>query len=118
MANITVEDDKLVINIEGLDKLWTFTSRLEIPLTHVIGAKQDPQVVYGWKGWRSSPGAHIPGVIAAGTFHRDGKRVFWDVHDPAKAVVIDLTDDRYGRLVVGVEDAAKTAKAIQDAIGA
>jgi membrane protease YdiL (CAAX protease family) len=117
MANIRVEDNNLVINIEGLDKLWTFTSRLEIPLTHVIGARQDPEVVHRWKGWRSRPGAHIPGVIVAGIFHRDGKRAFWDVHDPAKAVVIDLTDDRYGRLVVGVDDPAKTAAHIQDAIG-
>lgn len=117
MANITVENDKLVINIEGLDKLWTFTGRLEIPLAHITGAKQDPDVVYGWKGWRG-PGAHIPGVIVAGTFHRDGKRIFWDVHDPAKAVVIDLTDHRYSRLVVGVDDPAKTTAAIQDAIDA
>jgi hypothetical protein len=28
MANVKVENDKLVINLEGLDKLWTFTSRL------------------------------------------------------------------------------------------
>ena len=40
MANITVENDKLVINIEGLDKLWTFTGRLEIPLAHIIGGQQ------------------------------------------------------------------------------
>ena len=83
MANITVENDKLVVNIEGLDKLWTFTGRLEIPLAHITGAKQDADVVYGWKGWRG-PGAHIPGVIVAGTFHRDRKRIFWDVHDPTK----------------------------------
>jgi hypothetical protein len=116
MANIKVENDKLVIKIEGLDKLWTFTSLLEIPLSHITGAKQDPEVAYGWKGWRG-PGAHIPGVIVAGTFHRDGKRVFWDVHDATKAVVIDLSDDRYSRLVVGVDDPAKTAAAIQEAIG-
>jgi hypothetical protein len=36
---------------------------------------------------------------------------------PPKAVVIDLIDDRYSRLVVGVNDPAKTA-AIQEAIGA
>jgi hypothetical protein len=26
--------------------------------------------------------------------------VFWDVHDPAKAVMIHLVDERYARLVV------------------
>jgi len=117
MANINIEDDKLIVDIEGLDKLWTFTSRLEIPLGHVTGAKWDPEQARGWKGWRG-PGAHVPGVIVAGTFHLEGKRVFWDVHDPAKAVVIDLTDDRYARLIVGVDDPAKSVAAIQNALGA
>jgi hypothetical protein len=30
--------------------------------------------------------------------------VFWDVHDPAGAVVIHLADERYARLVIGVDD--------------
>jgi hypothetical protein len=115
MADVKVEGDKLIVAIEGLDRLWLFTSRLEIPLAHVTGAKHDPGVVRGWKGWRG-PGAHVPGVIVAGRFHRDGKRIFWDVHDAAKAVVIDLTDDQYARLVVGVDDPAKTVASIQDAL--
>jgi hypothetical protein len=52
-----------------MDKLWTFQSRLEIPLAHVTDAEADPEVVRGWKGWRG-PGAQVPGVIVAGTFHQ------------------------------------------------
>src|SRR5512132_3769816 len=68
--------------IEGVDQLWALKSRLDIPLAHVTDAEADPEAVRGWKGWRG-PGAHIPGVIVAGTFHHQGDRVFWDVHDPA-----------------------------------
>ncbi len=50
------------------------------------------------------PGTHIPGVITAGTFHTDGGRVFWDVHDTARPVVIHLRDDQYTELVVEVDD--------------
>ncbi|MGW6919051.1 hypothetical protein ACWGB8_35325 [Kitasatospora sp. NPDC054939] len=32
------------------------------------------------------------------------EQVFWDVKDPAKAVVIELADERYSRLVVEVSD--------------
>src|SRR5512132_4179716 len=74
------DGDELSIRIEGMDKLWTRNSRLDIPLAH--GADVDQSIVRGWKGWRG-PGTHIPGVIVAGTFHHDGDRVFWDVHDPA-----------------------------------
>jgi hypothetical protein len=117
MATVEVQGDQLTVRIEGVDKLWTFTSRLEIPLAHVTGVAADPEVVRGWKGWRG-PGAHLPGVIVAGTFHLDGKRVFWDVHDAANAVVIDLTDERYARLVIGVDDPADTVAAIRAALDA
>jgi hypothetical protein len=46
----------------------------------------------------------VPEVITAGTFFQDGDRVFWDVHDPEKTVVIRLEDERYARLVIEVED--------------
>jgi hypothetical protein len=59
----------------------------------------------------------VPGVIVAGTFHSQGDRVFWDVHDPAKAVVIHLADERYARLVIGLEDPAATVTAIRRALG-
>jgi hypothetical protein len=60
----------------------------------------------------------VPGVIVAGTFHHEGDRVFWDVHDPAGAVVIHLPDERYVRLVVGVDNPAATVAAIGRALGA
>ena len=65
-----------------------------------------------------APGTSIPGVIRAGTFHQDGKRVFWDVHDPEKTIVIDLHDERYDQLIVEVADprsaVEQIAKAIED----
>jgi hypothetical protein len=39
------------------------------------------------------------------------------VHDPAKAVVIHLADERYARLVIGVDDPAATVAVIRRARG-
>jgi hypothetical protein len=50
------------------------------------------------------PGTNVPGVITAGTFFQDGKRVFWDVHNPENTVVIELKDERYNELIVEVSD--------------
>jgi hypothetical protein len=116
VARVEVSGDQLTVQIEGIDKLWTLKSRLDIPLAHVTDAEADPEAVRGWKGWRG-PGAHVPGVLVAGTFHHQGDRVFWDVHDPAKAVVIHLADERYARLVIGVDDPAATVAAIRRALG-
>ncbi|HEY8686839.1 MAG TPA: hypothetical protein VIO57_14650 [Chloroflexota bacterium] len=54
------------------------------------------------------PGTHIIGVITAGTFLKDGGRVFWDVHDTDRAIAIHLRDDDYTELVVEVDDPAAT----------
>jgi len=117
MAHVRVDGDNLLVEIEGLDKLWAFKSRLEIPLTNVRGATADPGIVTEPKGIRA-PGAHVPGVITAGTFHIDGERVFWDVHDASKAVVIELDDERYARLIIEVADPRATVTFIERAITA
>jgi hypothetical protein len=62
------------------------------------------------------PGTNVPGVITAGTFYQDGKRVFWDVHNPEKTIVIDLHDERYNKLVVEVENPEVAVGLIQTAL--
>ncbi|MFF3666284.1 hypothetical protein [Microtetraspora malaysiensis] len=115
MARVQVDGDALVVVIEGLDKLWALKSRLTIPLPNVRGVTHDPGMIREAKGIRS-PGTHLPGVITAGSFHLDDEWVFWDVQNPAKAVVIELTDERYARLVVQVDDPRATVALIEGAI--
>jgi hypothetical protein len=104
MVDLSISDGNLLLNVRGADKLWALKSSLEIPLQHVAGIRADPSIAKGWwHGWRV-PGTNIPGVITAGTFYRDGKRVFWDVHNPDNTVVIELRDERYNQLVVEVAD--------------
>jgi hypothetical protein len=97
--------------------LWALKSRLEIPLSHVVGAEFNPEIAREWRKGIRAPGTHVPGVITAGTFYQEGERVFWDVHDPEKTVVIRLKDERYARLVIEVDDPLATAAAIQRALG-
>jgi len=70
----------------------------------------------GWYHGIRMPGTIVPGVITAGTFYQDGKRVFWDVHHPEKTIVIDLYDERYNELIVEVDDPEAAVKLIQDAL--
>lgn len=114
MAQVSIDGDNLVVEIEGMDKLWALKSRLVVPLGNVRGATADPGAVKEPKGLRA-PGTHVPGVVVAGTFYEDGERVFWDVHDPADAVVIELADQRYARLIIGVADPRATVALIESA---
>src|SRR5215204_5366485 len=118
MAEVELTEDALIIHVRGMDRIFALKSRLEIPLSHVQGAEVDPELGHPewWKSLRLTA-TQIPWVVSAGTFYQDGERVFWDVHDPKKVVVIRLSDERYARLVIGVEDPPATAAAIQGAIG-
>ena len=117
MAQVEVVGDRLVIRLERADRLWSFHSELEVPLAHIRGAEVDPDrarlpwsglPVRGEHGW-------LPGMIAAGQVRQDGQWAFWDVHDPERAVIIDLADERYARLVVEVDDPRATAASINQA---
>ncbi|WBB71847.1 hypothetical protein O7602_19125 [Micromonospora sp. WMMD1128] len=115
MASVRIDGDDVVVEIEGMDRLWSLKSRLVIPLANVRGATADPGIAADPKGVRA-PGTHLPGVITAGTFHQDGERVFWNIRDGARAVVIELADERYARLVVEVTDPAATVALIEQAV--
>ena len=117
MAEVELAEDALIIHVRGADRLWALKSRLEIPLSHVLGAQVDPELGHPewWKSLRLTA-TQIPWIVTAGTFYQEGERVFWDVHDPEKVVVIRLRDERYARLVIGVEDPPATVRAIQEAL--
>lgn len=115
MATVTIDGDTLVVEIEGMDKLWALKSRLTIPLDKVRGATADPGMIHQPKGIRA-PGAYIPNVITAGTFHLAGEKVFWDVRDPAKAIVVELADAQYARLVIQVDDPRTTVSLIEHSV--
>src|SRR4051812_50149807 len=103
MALVTIDGDDLVVVIEGLDKLWALKSSLTIPLANVRGATADPGIAADPKGIRA-PGAHLPGVITAGTFHLPGGKGFWGIKDPSKAVVMELPGQRYAPPVLQADD--------------
>ena len=116
MVDLSVAEGKLSAHVRGADKLWAFQSSLEIPLIHIAGVRADPEIARGWYHGIRSPGTNVPGVITAGTFYQDGKRVFWDVHHPEKTIVIDLHDERFSELVVEVADPDAAVKLIQTAL--
>lgn len=118
MVEISIIEDALHLEVQGWDKLWALKSRLTIPLAHVRGARADTEVARGWWHGIRAPGTQWPGVITAGTFYQDGKRVFWDVHEPENTIVLDLADERYDQLIVEVANPASAVQQIEAALTA
>jgi hypothetical protein len=104
MVSISIDGDLLHLEVKGLDKLWAFKSQLDIPFAHIRNVRHDPEEAAGWWHGIKLVGTNIPGGLTAGTFYQDGQRVFWDVHDPRKVIIIELHDDRFDELVVEVDD--------------
>ena len=65
------------------------------------------------------PGTSIPGiVITAGTYYWAGQCAFWNVRDRKRAIEIELTGNRFSRLVVEVADPQATIAQIERAVEA
>ena len=112
VTTVSIVDGTLAIEVQGLDKLWSFTSRLEIPLEHIIDVRPADDQIGGIR----TLGTCIPGVITAGTFVQEGNLVFWDVHDPTKAIALDLCDERYAKLIIEVAHPTDTIEAVKNAL--
>jgi hypothetical protein len=118
MVEARISDGTLLLTVRGLHVLWALKRRFEIPLGHIREVRRaEPGIVQGWwKGFRA-PGTQLPGVIVAGTYYQGGDRIFWDVRDDSGAIVIELANEWYARLIVEVADPEATVAMIRRALG-
>ncbi len=115
-ASIELTKDTLTVHIEGADRLWALRSQLRIPLENVISAQAANEEAHKWFHGMRVGGTHFPGVISAGRFYSHGELVFWDVHEPDRAIAIGLRDERYDKLVIEVENPEQDIVRVREAI--
>jgi hypothetical protein len=105
MVKIITSQDSVRIEISGWDKIWSFKGSLTI-------SKDSITRLYKYDGalkppfWRC-PGTAIPRVIIAGTYYGRGRKEFWNTHFRKSAIVFELKNAEYTRIVVDVEDCDK-----------
>ena len=116
MVAVHQEGDTVFFTIEGWHKLWSFRSELRIPRANIKSARHDPEAARIW-GFRA-PGTHIPGVLKAGTFYLvdslDNKPAFLDVQHRENAIVVELADEQYARLIIEVADPVQTVALLNE----
>ncbi len=106
MVHVAVRDNMAIFQVRGWSKIWALRSKVVVPLSAIRAVRRAPAGVGlgWWKGWRV-PGTHLPGVIVAGRYYRDGGWEFWDVRGAGDhAIEIELTGAAFRRLVVDVPD--------------
>ena len=118
MVEISIEGDALIVEVQGLHKLWALKSSLRVPLAHIESVRHDPErATRVFPGLRV-PGTHIPAVYTAGTYYQsDFRPDFWTVRRPERAIVIQCREGAaYDEIIVEVEDPAATVARIEAAL--
>jgi hypothetical protein len=99
MAQLDVEGDLLVVRLGIIDAMLSMRSTMRFPLTSVKNVYVDPVAGEEPKGFKA-PGTAIPGSLTKGTFHFDGVKTFWNIWRGTLVVVVELSNEKFDRLVI------------------
>lgn len=115
MPRLELTDGELIVHLNRWEQILALHDSIRVPLRQVRGATEDDG--FGWTsmGLRM-PGTHLPFVIAAGTFIKGGDRQFIYTRRKRQTIVIELADNTWTRLVIGVPDAHTEAMRINAAV--
>lgn len=116
MPRLELTERELVIHLSFWEALAALHKSIRVPLANVRGATDDEGFQGSALGLRA-PGTNIPGVISAGTYYRNGDKQFVFVTRGKHPVVIELSGERWARIVLGVGDARDAAARVNAAIG-
>jgi hypothetical protein len=116
-VEVEVDADVIDVQVRGLDRVWGFRSRVEIPISRVAHASvtvaRDARVDLRIR----TGGLFVPGVAAVGYFRgRTARRQWWCVRRAREVLVIDLTPaSSFDRVVVQVANPHELCAAINNA---
>ena len=98
MNKISLNNEQVTISISGWDKWLSLKSQISFPKSSIL--KVDTYDDKISPPWLKNPGTAIPGVIIAGTYQNfKGRKEFWCTHFSGNTIVIDLTQEKYNRVV-------------------
>ncbi|WP_440311909.1 hypothetical protein [Leucobacter chromiireducens] len=114
---VTIEDGVLVVIPRGIDKVWGFRRRIEVPLTRITEVAVEPAPLRVPTGWRG-PGLDVGGKLS-GTFHPKGERHYWNYSWGGPALTVAIAGgDPFDRLYLSVGDAEALCQELRAAVEA
>jgi hypothetical protein len=115
MVKVTATEDEFVFDILGSHKLWAFESKIKVKKENLIRAFQSDEEFTYWIGWKM-PGTQLPWVITAGSYIKKGKRNFWDVCNKKNAIIVELKNSNYNKLIIEVINPIETMNLLNNTI--
>jgi hypothetical protein len=114
MAAISTDSRNLTITLTKFERIFGILPSLSIPLAHVRGVTHNDAILSDI-GMRA-PGLAWPRKALIGTFRKWKFKDFVVWRSEPHFVVIDVSDEKWNRIVIGVADPAPIVKAIQSAV--
>ena len=115
MVKVTATESEFVFDILGSHKFWAFKSQIRVKKEDIVNATQSDKEFGFWIGFKI-PGTHLPWVITAGTYIKKGHRNFWDVCNKKNAIIVELKDSNYNKLIIEVENPIETMNLLNNTI--
>ena len=110
---ISIVKNELRISFSITKKILSMKGSFTIPLNHIVRVTtQMPKPT--WKEIKA-PGTSIPGLIKAGTYYTDKGKEFWYVTKGKKILNLELKNESYKRIILGLDSNVKWAKKISEA---
>ncbi len=106
MAQIRIVNGELVVQADLMGRILHSRNRVSVKLAHIVGVEARPEPGKSWLGHLGmmlGAGTHIPGIVQVGTFTARDGMVFYALRDGRRAVVIELEQERFRRLIVDPE---------------
>ena len=109
------EDNTLVISMTTIkDKIASFTTRLEIPLSKIEGVSTEPAQINYLHTLRTF-GTSVPPSYLAGRFYEIGRgKEFFLLGNKNRCITLSIKNFKFKRVIVEVSDKQAVAEMIRD----
>lgn len=115
-ADLLIKDDILVVSLTSTkDKIFSLTTKVEIPLSKIDSVSTDPVEIDEWRTVKVA-GARWPSYFA-GRFYVFGKgKKFFLFGNRKRCITLKLKNFKYKEVIIEVEDKEATASRIRNVL--
>jgi hypothetical protein len=103
MAHLLITDDAVTIDMSGGERFEAAHGAQTFERSAIRGVRAVPDCIAEVHGLKWA-GTELPG-IRVGSFHEDGRVTFAVCHGHNPGIVLDLTNSKYDKVVLTVENA-------------
>ena len=105
MSSLTINHASIKVTFTFVEKVLTYRRNIIIPLSQVRGATEDSTFMNESLIIRLSGAIGIPGLFSYGLFAKRGDRVFSVWRRGQNVLVLELSNSKWTRIVIGTNDA-------------